>query len=157
MANSFHHLSRGVLIRNGKLLVAHAIGQNNTFLPGGHIEFGESAKVTLIREWKEELGIDCTITKFLGVVEHKWMAKGILQCEVDQLFEVNCDALQDDQNPKSQEDHIEFFWLDVEKLDENNLQPFPLRKLLKNYMNGITDTWWASSLNDEFDDCNRND
>lgn len=45
MANSFHHLSRGVLIRNGKLLVAHAIGQNNTFLPGGHIEFSERRRL----------------------------------------------------------------------------------------------------------------
>lgn len=40
-----------------KVLLAQAIGEKNTFLPGGHIEFGESAKDALVREIEEELGL----------------------------------------------------------------------------------------------------
>ena len=79
--------------KDGKVLVAHAIGHRNTFLPGGHVEFGESAKDALVREIDEELGITCTVGKFLGLVEHKWMNKGVLHCEVNQLFEVHSEKL----------------------------------------------------------------
>ncbi|UOQ49769.1 NUDIX domain-containing protein [Gracilibacillus caseinilyticus] len=58
MKQPFHHLARGVLAKENKVLVAHALGQKNTFLPGGHIEFGESAMDALIREVREELGVN---------------------------------------------------------------------------------------------------
>jgi 8-oxo-dGTP diphosphatase len=156
MEKPFHHLARGIFIRGNKLLVAHAIGHRNTFLPGGHIEFGESAKDALIREVQEELGINCTVGNFLGLVEHRWIKQGTLNCEVNQVFEVNSEELHIDKNPNSRESHIEFFWLNAEELDDRNLQPYPLRKVIKSYLNGNKDTWWVSSLNEEIDELNSN-
>ena len=72
----------------------------NTFLPGGHVEFGESAKDALVREIDEELGITCTVGKFLGLVEHKWMNKGVLNCEINQVFEVHSKKLHTDDKPR---------------------------------------------------------
>jgi 8-oxo-dGTP diphosphatase len=43
MAPNFHHLARGIIIDGDKVLLARAVGHKNTFLPGGHVEFGESA------------------------------------------------------------------------------------------------------------------
>jgi 8-oxo-dGTP diphosphatase len=71
----FHHLVRGIFIKDHKVLLSKARGYNNTFLPGGHIEFGESAKEALVREVEEELGISCSVGRFLGIVEHKWVVK----------------------------------------------------------------------------------
>jgi 8-oxo-dGTP pyrophosphatase MutT (NUDIX family) len=65
MKKTFHHIVRGVLIEDNKVLLAQSKGNNNTFLPGGHIELGESAKVALEREIEEELGITCTVGGFL--------------------------------------------------------------------------------------------
>ena len=152
----FHHLARGIFIQNGKVLVAHAIGHQNTFLPGGHIEFGESAKDALVREIEEELGIDCTIGKFLGLVEHKWMHKGVLNCEINQVFEAHSEDLQTGDDPQSKEPHIEFFWLNEVELEERNLQPYPLQKAIQDYLNGSKDTWWESSLNKEIGELNKN-
>ncbi|MED1478413.1 NUDIX domain-containing protein, partial [Bacillus pseudomycoides] len=59
MQNPFHHLVRGIFIKDSKVLLAQAKGYTNTFLPGGHIEFGESSKDALIREIEEELGRFC--------------------------------------------------------------------------------------------------
>lgn len=72
---TFHHLARGIFIKDKKVLLAKAEGYNNTFLPGGHIEFGESAKEALVREIVEELGIESIVVNFIGLVEHKWEKK----------------------------------------------------------------------------------
>jgi 8-oxo-dGTP diphosphatase len=68
----FHHLARAIIINNDKVLVAQAVGHRNSFLPGGHVDFGESASEALIREIKEEMGLDSSVSKFLEFVEHKW-------------------------------------------------------------------------------------
>ncbi|MFI8709479.1 NUDIX domain-containing protein [Bacillus sp. NPDC077411] len=154
MQKPFHHLARGIFIKDNKILLAQARGYANTFLPGGHIEFGESAKDALIREIQEELGIRCTVNKFLGLVEHKWEKNGELHCEINQVFEVDGNELPN--NLKSSESHLKFFWCDGKDLYDKNLQPYPFRKLIKNYLNGRKDVWWESSLNLEIDDSNRN-
>ena len=53
MSNKFHHIVRAVMIKDKKL-VAEYIG-HHYFLPGGHVEVGESAESALIRELLEEL------------------------------------------------------------------------------------------------------
>ena len=155
MQQPFHHLARGIIVHEGKVLVAHALGHKNTFLPGGHIEFGESAKDALVREIQEELGVHCVTGKFLGLVEHKWEKQGILHCEINQVFEVTSEELDVVQNPISMESHIEFFWCDHNELDDKNLQPYPLRSVIKNYLSGSNDVWWESSINEELDELNR--
>lgn len=155
MQKPFHHLARGIFTKDNKVLLAQARGYTNTFLPGGHIEFGESAKDALKREVKEELGINCTVGSFLGIVEHKWEKNGVLHCEINQVFEVKSSYLYSNANPKSIESHLEFFWCDGSDLDDKNLQPYPFRNLIKNYLNGKKDIWWDSTLNLEIDDSNR--
>lgn len=156
MQNPFHNLARGIFVKDTKVLLVQATGYTNTFLPGGHIEFGESAKDALIREIEEELGIECTVVGLLGLVEHKWEKQGVLHCEINQVFEVESDELKTSYNPKSSESHLKFFWCNADDLDTKNLQPYPFRNLIKNYLNGNKDIWWGSSLNSEIDDSNRN-
>ncbi|WHY71184.1 NUDIX domain-containing protein [Fictibacillus enclensis] len=156
MQKPFHNLARAVIIKNNKILLAKAIGTTNTFLPGGHIEFGESAKDALERELTEELGIKPKVGKLLGLVEHKWEKQDILHCEINQVFEVESDELDSNDFPVSRESHITFFWSKADKLDANNLQPYPFRDLLKGYLNGINDVWWESTLKTEIDVFNKN-
>ncbi|WP_036687790.1 NUDIX domain-containing protein [Paucisalibacillus globulus] len=155
MDRPFHHLARGIIIKNNTILVAHAIGHRNTFLPGGHIEFGESAKDALIREINEELGMDCKVGTFVGVIEHKWMKQGVVNYEVNQVFEVQCDDLLNIEIPISKESHIEFLWQHVEELEEHNLQPYPLTKIIHRYLNGMEKLYWASTLNEDIDEYNK--
>lgn len=142
----FHHLARGILIKNNKVLLAQAKGYDNTFLPGGHIELGESAKEALLREMQEELDITCTIAEFLGVVEHKWEQKGVWHYEINQVFKLSYDRPLEHVN--SNETHLEFFWCESHELDEKNLQPYPFRKLIQNYLNGEKNIWWESTLSE---------
>ncbi|MFD1736354.1 NUDIX domain-containing protein [Bacillus salitolerans] len=152
MEKLFHHLVRGIIIRDDKILIAQAKGHINTFLPGGHIEFGESAKVALKRELNEELGANCNVGRFLGIVEHKWEKDGMLHCEINQVFEVQSKELLTSHNPMSYESHLEFLWCSGKELDEKNLQPFPFRNLIQQFLLGKEDVWWDTTLNIDSND-----
>ena len=84
-------LARGVLIQDEKILLAKDIrtSQGHFFLPGGHVEPGESVVKTLEREWIEELGCHIHVGAFIGCVEHMWNYKKESDGELVEVFEIN--------------------------------------------------------------------
>lgn len=56
-------------------------------LIGGGIEFGERAEDTVVREFREELGLDIKVTRFLGVSENIFTYEGRLGHEIVLFFE----------------------------------------------------------------------
>ena len=66
----------GVLIRDGKILVQRDSNGNEYALPGGHIKIGETLEAGLIREYKEETGVDIFCVKMLWSEECFWKWKG---------------------------------------------------------------------------------
>lgn len=146
MEKKFHHLVRGILVEDSKVLLAKAKGSHVIFLPGGHIEIGESAKDALGREFEEELGETCIVGDFLGVVEHKWEANNVFHYEVNQIFEIKSSSLPRNMNPISVESHLDFFWCSEQVLNHTELQPYPFREYIKKLINGNKGVLWASTL-----------
>jgi len=116
-------IARGVCFRGGKLLLCRAKGGNTTYLPGGHVEFGETGREALVREVKEELGLGSRAGKFLGVVENAFTQKGKRHAEVNLVYELELD----DGEAVSREDWIEFEWRDC--ADLGDLLPAAFRRL----------------------------
>ncbi len=127
MEQQFHLLGRAVIRSENKVLLARARGYDNTFLPGGHVELGESVHVAIARELHEELGCQATIGRYLGAVEASFQSKDTLHFEINHVFE----ATLNDSSFKSQEPHLEFLWADVSELTLHNLQPAALIDLLR--------------------------
>lgn len=120
-------IARGVCVRGGKLLLCRAKGGSSTYLPGGHIEFGETGRQALVREIKEELGVDSTAGAFLGVVENSFLQNGKPHAEINLVYELNLDSDGSD----SKEDWIEFEWRALDRLEESNLLPAAFRALAR--------------------------
>ncbi len=66
----------GVLVKNNKILVQRDKDGNEYALPGGHIKIGETLEDGLIREYKEETGIDIRIKHMLWSEECFWECGG---------------------------------------------------------------------------------
>ena len=128
-------IARGVCVRDGKLLLCRAKGGSSTYLPGGHIEFGETGRQALVREVKEELGVESSTGQFLGVVENAFLQHGKPHAEINLVYELKLGngewGMGNGELPtlKSQEDWIEFEWCDLNRLEEANLLPPAFRSL----------------------------
>lgn len=130
MSKHIEFLARGVFVDKGKILLCHTKGATNTYLPGGHVEFGESAGMALCREIKEELGCRSSVRRFLGVVEHTFKQKGERHCEVNLVFELQVEGLRYPAKPVSMEDYIEFEWASLKRLRASSLEPAALCRLV---------------------------
>lgn len=120
-------IARGVCVRDGKLLLCRAKGGKTTYLPGGHIEFGETGRDALVREMKEETGLAASTGRFLGAVENSFLQHGSPHAEINLVYEL----LLDDPSAEvtAREDWIEFLWCGLDALAEANLLPEAFRRL----------------------------
>lgn len=131
-------IARGVCIRDGKVLLCKAKGGKSTYLPGGHIEFGETGAEALVREIREELGVDSSCGEFLGVVENSFLQHGRPHAEINLVYRMdirsqisNFKGPGSDFRLESQEEWIEFEWRDLADLDNANLLPSEMKKFCR--------------------------
>ncbi|HEY5220594.1 MAG TPA: NUDIX domain-containing protein [Candidatus Paceibacterota bacterium] len=69
---------RGIIIKDGRIALIKRVKPDRTYyiFPGGGVEDGENHSQALIREMKEELGINVSIGEFVGEY-HENNSKGI--------------------------------------------------------------------------------
>jgi 8-oxo-dGTP diphosphatase len=145
MNTQFHYLSRGIIWSDGKVLLAHQIGADNTFLPGGHIENNEPAQAALSREILEELGAQATIRSFVGAVEAGWSEESFTHHEINLVFEAAVSSFHWTKPVRSLESHLEFFWSDLKALSTHNLLPKSMIQCLEGWSGGYR-TFWGSEM-----------
>ena len=145
MEQHIETIARGVCIRNGKVLLCLPKDRSYSYLPGGHIEFGETGREALVREMKEETGLDATAGDLLGVVESSFVQKGEKHCEINLIYEMGVPvpvtsssqvtSSSDELRVESQEDWICFDWVECDKISSVNLLPVEMRDFLVSVRN----------------------
>ena len=122
-------IARGVCAADGKVLLCRAKGGSTTYLPGGHIEFGETGAAALAREMKEEADVEVEVGAPLGVVENSFLQHGERHCEINLVYEMKIDPAAA-ARLASAEDWIEFEWRDVRDLASANLLPAEMSRFV---------------------------
>lgn len=124
-------ISRGVFILDGKILLCRAKGGKTTYLPGGHIEFGETGRAALIREMREETGLGAVTHRFLGVVENSFLQHGKPHAEINLVYSMTLETTEPEKIAAA-ESWIEFIWWPLENLSAANLLPSAFNQLATN-------------------------
>lgn len=133
----------GLHWRNGRLLaseVRDGEGRIQGVRPlGGGVEFGEPAGLAVVREFKEELGIDVEVLGEPIVTENLYVYEGVSGHEVLFIFDVAfpAGAFEGEERIVFHEDNgapCVARWFDLEELDREGgpeLYPKGLKSLLR--------------------------
>ena len=137
--NNIHVLSRAVIIDSEHILLCKTLDlqENFYFLPGGHVEHGESVQTALLRELVEEIGIESKIKRFLGCLEHSFEFGANSIChnhEYNFVFEIESDHFKIENKIPQREKHIELVWIELAKITEIDFRAKPLKELIPKWL-----------------------
>jgi len=121
-----HSIVRGLLVHGEEIILCKVKDAKWFFLPGGHIEDGESARAALLRELHEEIGTsDYKITSFIGVCENIFpLEDDVSQHEINIIFKVD---VPHELKINTKEDHIEFVSIAKKNLKDYKILPTTLK------------------------------
>ncbi len=141
----FNYRVCALFIDDGRILAMHDERSPYFYLPGGRVELGERAEDAVIREVKEELGIDAAIVRPL------WLNQAFFTEDVDALrYHEICiyflmDAGETDLLQRGERftliegKHTHTFeWLTFERLENEYFYPTFLRKEIYNLPDEFT-------------------
>lgn len=124
----------------GRILLCKNIKHGYYFLPGGHVEFGETAAKALAREFQEETGLDAKVGEPLIVAEHLFERKNGPCHEVNIVFHVELPASV----VTSAERKIAFEWIDAAAVSDMDVRPAAIRAWLISGGRSEVEIGWAS-------------
>ena len=132
------HIARGLIVHGrgeqARVLLCQHAKKLYYYLPGGHIEAGETAAQALAREMMEEAGVRVYVGNLVHVHEHRFVQKDKVRQEINLTHEACVGELstarKDDASlpvVQSKEEGIAFAWLSIEELLRADLRPAALR------------------------------
>lgn len=129
---NFKYRVSGLLVKNNKALFVKINDNSFYCLPGGHVELMENTKDAVIREYKEETGIDTKIEKLICIAENFFENKKCChELGFFYLLSTDEDIKTEDfdivENDNGELVNLHFKWLDIKNIEEN-IRP----KFLKN-------------------------
>lgn len=142
----FTYRVAGILVQNEKVLLQTTSTNTGFAFPGGHVEYGETGKDALLREFKEEMGVDIEVLNMEWVSEvfFPWQGKPCQQiCFYYRI------ALKDNSgiplNGKfsgkeycaKRNENIVFHWVSLSELKDMVVYPTEAEKLLANLGKGM--------------------
>jgi len=133
----FNYRTVGVATHNERVLIHRAEADDFWALPGGRVEFGESASDALVREFNEEISVVIRIKRLLWVMENFFEYNGINYHEIAFYFLIdipdNSEVLMNNEFMGNEEEiKLIFQWYPISKLKEIKLYPTFLKSGLIN-------------------------
>ncbi len=123
----------GILLRNDKILLDHVLDTGEYWLPGGHVQIGETTENALHRELKEELEQEFSIEKLVYVSENfrHWHGYRTNFIEFGYLVTDNHELSDDFRALTADNANVEKVWIVVSDLPNLTTSPSDLANVLK--------------------------
>lgn len=119
-----------ILNPDNKVLIVRSTKWNSKYIiPGGHIELGEKMEDTLIREVKEETGLELSDIKLLSLKESIY-SKSFGEEKHFIFIDYLCKTDSSEVHLNDEADCYQ--WISLEELDDYNLENF-VKNLLKEF------------------------
>ncbi len=105
-----------LLDSQGRVLVLQQSGEKTVqnagryHVPGGMVEYGESVETALLREVKEETGLDVVVGELLGVYDWQATIRGV-QTQIFGVF-YKCRCKDDSANIVWSSEHQAYTWVE---------------------------------------------
>src|SRR4051795_13706704 len=107
----------------GDLLLVHKTDNNLWALPGGGVDPGESVTMAVVREVKEETGIDVEVDDLVGVYTNPRHVMAYDDGEVRQQFSLCFRATMVGGNPRGSSETSEVEFVALDQLDALSIHP----------------------------------
>ena len=133
----FTHRTVAVAIHDGRVLLHRSDADKFWAMPGGRVEFGESAADALVRELHEEISVNVQVERLLWVVENYFQHNGARHHELGMYFLITLPAqwshLHDDAPFDGFEQTVRLIyqWFPLASLPDTPLYPAFLRSALQ--------------------------
>ena len=125
----------GIIITQGdKVLLHKNDNKDNYCLPGGGVHFLESSEEAIIREIKEETGLDIEVEKFVSTIENLFEHDGIKFHEIYFIYkgrftkEVDTSKIIENIEGKP----IKYGFVPIDKIDDYYILPIVTKDIIKN-------------------------
>lgn len=128
---------RALILKGNKILVCKIKEDMHYFLPGGHLEFGESAASALSREIKEELGIKSETGSPIGICEHIYRNKGREHHEINLIFKTKVGMI----DLEGKEEKLNFYLKGLKEFKKIYILPKNLKIALIKYFKNKKFFW----------------
>lgn len=124
-------IARGLARRDGSVLLCRSVAGGHSYLPGGHVEPGESAADALAREFMEETGVETRVGPLLLAAEVRFTQDGRARHELDLVFHVEHARGDWPGAMPTLEPDIRFEWTPTDRLAEAGFVPACLRRFIQ--------------------------
>lgn len=123
-------IARGVLLHGSRVLLCRNVKHGYLYLPGGHVEFGESAAAALAREFMEESGLRVTVGDLLMVDEGRFETGKRAHHEINLTFHVELAGGPTPKVVRSREDNLELPWIELAAIVDLDVRPVAAKAFL---------------------------
>ena len=141
----FSYRVAGICINNGKVLLQKPTNDNAFAFPGGHVEFGETNAQTLIREFKEEIGVDILVgdLKWVAEIFFPWGDRRCHQICLYYIVDITSNNIPLEgmfvgkEKIEGRKFDLEFHWIPISDLNKIDVYPTNVVELMNKIDGGV--------------------
>ena len=141
----FSYRVAGICMQNGKVLLQKPTNDTAFAFPGGHVAFGETNAQTLLREFREEIGVDISVgdLKWVAEIFFPWGNKTCHQICLYYMVEITSDNIPLEgmflgkEKLEGRNFDLEFHWGPVSELESIEVYPTNVVELMNQMDQGV--------------------